>query len=109
MREVYGDHSMSFDQLRWYSDAVMENNPHSCINLDFNQQTGRFVRYFISFRACIDGFNHCRSLLFLDETFLKGRFKGLFLVVFAIVDSENSYNWEGSCVNCWKLWMILGH
>ncbi|KAL7222666.1 hypothetical protein ACSBR1_024375 [Camellia fascicularis] len=52
-----------------------------------------------------DGFNHCRPLLFLDETFLKGRFKGnllaattkddnqgLFPVTFAIVDSENSAN-----------------
>ncbi|CAL5440549.1 unnamed protein product [Camellia sinensis] len=105
--EVFGDHAMSFDQLRWYSDAVMENNPHSYINLDFDQQTERFVRYFIAFRACIDGFNGCRPLLFLDGTFLKGRFKGtllaatakdgnqgLFPVAFAIVDSENSSNWE---------------
>ncbi|CAL5395991.1 unnamed protein product [Camellia sinensis] len=105
--EVFGDHAMSFDQLRWYSNAVMENNPHSYVNLDFDQQTGRFVRYFIAFRACIDGFNGCRPLLFLDGTFLKGRFKGtllaatakdgnqgLFPVAFAIVDSENSSNWE---------------
>ncbi|XP_028052512.1 uncharacterized protein LOC114256998 [Camellia sinensis] len=105
--EVYGDHAMSFDQLRWYSDSVMEKNPNSYINLEFHQQTGRFVRYFISFHACIDGFNHCRPLLFLDGTFLKGRFKGnllaatakdgnkgLFPVAFAIVDSENQQNWE---------------
>ncbi|XP_028052557.1 uncharacterized protein LOC114257041 [Camellia sinensis] len=105
--QVYGDHAMSFDQLRWYSDSVMEKNPNSYINLEFHQQTGRFVRYFISFRACIDGFNHCRPLLFLDGTFLKGRFKGnllaatakdgnkgLFPVAFAIVDSENKQNWE---------------
>ncbi|KAL7207646.1 hypothetical protein ACSBR1_029569 [Camellia fascicularis] len=94
---------MSFDQLKWYNNAVMENNPHSYMNLDFDQQTGRFVRYFISFHACIDGFNHCRSLLFLNGTFLKGKFKGnllaatakdgnegLFPVAFAIVDSENA-------------------
>ncbi|XP_028070650.1 uncharacterized protein LOC114273084 [Camellia sinensis] len=105
--EVYGDHAMSFKQLRWYSDSVMEKNPNSYINLEFHQQTGRFVQYFISFRACIDGFNHCRPLLFLDDTFLKGRFKGnllattakdgnkgLFPVAFAIVDSKNQQNWE---------------
>ncbi|XP_028064024.1 uncharacterized protein LOC114267217 [Camellia sinensis] len=98
MGEMYGDHAMSFDQLRWYSDYVMEKNPNSYINLDFEQNTGRFVRYFISFRAYIDGFKHCRPLLFLDGTFLKGRFKGnmlaatakdgnqgLFPVVFAVV------------------------
>ncbi|KAL7224733.1 hypothetical protein ACSBR1_026086 [Camellia fascicularis] len=35
--EVYVDHAVSFDQLRWYSDAAMENNPNSYINLDFEQ------------------------------------------------------------------------
>ncbi|KAL7239441.1 hypothetical protein ACSBR2_005360 [Camellia fascicularis] len=33
--EVYGNHAMSFEQLKWYSDAVMENNSNSYINLDF--------------------------------------------------------------------------
>ncbi|KAL7246255.1 hypothetical protein ACSBR2_001389 [Camellia fascicularis] len=105
--EVFGDHDMSLDQLRWYSDVVMENNPRSYINLDFDQQIGRLVRYFIDFRACIDGFNSCHPLLFFDSTFLKGRFKGtllvaiakdgnqgLFPIAFAIVDSEKSSNWE---------------
>ncbi|XP_028079644.1 uncharacterized protein LOC114281398 [Camellia sinensis] len=81
--EVYGDHATSFDQLRWYSNAVMQKNPNSYINFEFDQKIGRFVRYFISFRACIDGFNHCRPLLFLDGTFLKGRFKGNLLAVTA--------------------------
>ncbi|KAL7200980.1 hypothetical protein ACSBR1_032817 [Camellia fascicularis] len=107
MGEVYGDHAMSFDQLRWYSESVMEKNPNSYFNLEFDQKSGRFIRYFILFRACIDGFNHCRPLLFLDRTFLKGRFKGNFLVAtvkdsnqglfpvaFTIIDSENLANWE---------------
>ncbi|KAL7254635.1 hypothetical protein ACSBR1_008897 [Camellia fascicularis] len=84
----------------------MEYNSRSYINLDFDEHnTRRFNRLFISFKACIDGFNHCRSLLFLDGTFLKGRFKGnllaatakdgnqgLFPIAFAIVDSENAAN-----------------
>ncbi|KAL7219947.1 hypothetical protein ACSBR2_012913 [Camellia fascicularis] len=98
---------MSFDQLRWYSNAVMEYNPGSYINLDFDEHnTRRFNRLFISFKASIYGFKHCRPLLFLDGTFLKGRFKrhllaaiakdrnqGLFPVAFAIVDSKNAQNW----------------
>ncbi|XP_028126579.1 uncharacterized protein LOC114323234 [Camellia sinensis] len=102
----YGDNSISFDQLCWYSNAVMEYNPGSYINLDFDEHnTRRFNRLFISFKACIDGFNHYRPLLFLDGTFLKGRFKGnllavtakdgnqgLFPVAFAIVDSKNAAN-----------------
>ncbi|GMP38716.1 hypothetical protein CsSME_00009864 [Camellia sinensis var. sinensis] len=74
--EVYGDYHVSFDQLMWYADAVMQYNPGSYVNLDFEQSTSRFKRFFISFKSCIDGFNHIRPLLFLDDTFLKGRFKG---------------------------------
>ena len=54
----------------------MQYNPGSYGNLDFKQSTGRFKRFFISFKSCIDGFNHIRPLLFLDGIFLKGRFKG---------------------------------
>ncbi|KAL7247787.1 hypothetical protein ACSBR2_002657 [Camellia fascicularis] len=82
---------MSFDQLRWYSDVVTQNDPHSYINLDFDQQIGRFVRYFISFRASIDGFNNCHPLLFLDGTFLKGRFKGTLLVATAKDGNQGFY------------------
>ncbi|XP_028111774.1 uncharacterized protein LOC114310061 [Camellia sinensis] len=81
--EMFGAHSISFDQLRWYSNAVMENNPSSYINIDYDDQNHRFVRYFISFKACIDGFNHCRPLQFLDGTFLKGKFKGNLLAATA--------------------------
>ncbi|KAL7179974.1 hypothetical protein ACSBR1_043225 [Camellia fascicularis] len=74
--ELFGDHSASFDQLMWYSNAVMEYNPGSYVNLEFDATNKRwFNRLFISFKACIDGFNYCHLLLFLDGTFLKGRFK----------------------------------
>ncbi|XP_028081574.1 uncharacterized protein LOC114282984 [Camellia sinensis] len=33
--ELYSDHSMSFDQLRWYSDAIMEYNPESLFPVAF--------------------------------------------------------------------------
>ncbi|GMP57126.1 hypothetical protein CsSME_00021343 [Camellia sinensis var. sinensis] len=74
--EVYGDYHVSFDQLRWYADAIMHYNPGSYVNLDFEQSTGRFEWFFISFKACIDRFNHICPILFLDGIFLKGRFKG---------------------------------
>ncbi|KAF5933600.1 hypothetical protein HYC85_029771 [Camellia sinensis] len=61
----------------------MENNTHSYINLDFDQQTGRFVKYFIYFHACIDGFKYCHLLLFPDGTFFKRSFKGNWLVATA--------------------------
>ncbi|XP_028094816.1 uncharacterized protein LOC114294850 [Camellia sinensis] len=33
---IHGDHSLSFDQLRWYSNAVMRYNPGSYVNIDYN-------------------------------------------------------------------------
>ncbi|XP_028060481.1 uncharacterized protein LOC114264072 [Camellia sinensis] len=81
-------------------------NPGSYVNLDFKQSIGRFKRFFISFKSCIDEFNHICPLLFLDDIFLKGRFKGnllaatgkdgnkgLFPLAFAIVDSKTTANW----------------
>ncbi|XP_028106385.1 uncharacterized protein LOC114305490 [Camellia sinensis] len=101
--KVYGDYHVSFDQLRWYADAVMQYNPRSSVNLDFEQSTGRFKRFFISFKSYIDRFNHIRPLLFVDGTFLlagnllavtgKDGNKSLFLLAFAIVDSKTTANW----------------
>ncbi|KAL7253425.1 hypothetical protein ACSBR1_007874 [Camellia fascicularis] len=81
--EMFGAHFILFDQLRSYSNAVMDNNPGNYINIDHDEQNHRFERFFISCKACIDGFNHCRPLLFLDGTFLKGKFKGNLLATSA--------------------------
>ncbi|XP_028085904.1 uncharacterized protein LOC114286874 [Camellia sinensis] len=91
---IHGDHSLSFDQLRWYSDAVMRYNPGSYVNIDYDVSNQRFYRFLVSFTVCIFGYNSCRPLLFLDGPFLKGKYKGLFPVTFAIVDSETTTNWS---------------
>ncbi|KAL7201712.1 hypothetical protein ACSBR1_033414 [Camellia fascicularis] len=84
----------------------MQYNLGSHVDIDYDEHNYWFHCSFISFKACIDGFRHCRPLLFLDGTFLKGRFKGfllattakdgnqgLFPLVYTIVDSENTTNW----------------
>ncbi|XP_028106141.1 uncharacterized protein LOC114305256 [Camellia sinensis] len=104
---MHGDYLTSFDQLRWYGDAVQHYNPGSHINIDYDLKTSQFKRFFIAFVACINGFKYCHPLLFLAGTFLKGRYKGqllaatskdgnqgLFPVAFAIVDSESESNWS---------------
>ncbi|KAL7254975.1 hypothetical protein ACSBR1_009185 [Camellia fascicularis] len=75
---VYGDHAMSFDQLIWYSDAVMEKNPNSYINLEFDQKSARFGRFKGNLLAAT----------------AKDGNQGLFFIAFVIVDSENTANWE---------------
>ncbi|KAL7212720.1 hypothetical protein ACSBR2_015407 [Camellia fascicularis] len=37
--DLFGAHSSSFDQLRWYSDVVMEHNPGSYINMKYDDHT----------------------------------------------------------------------
>ena len=81
--EVFGDYASAFDQLRWYFEAAKENNLGSCIDLDIDYESKQFQRFFVSFEACIYGFNYCHPLIFLDGTFLKGMFKGTLLVATA--------------------------
>ncbi|XP_028095426.1 uncharacterized protein LOC114295403 [Camellia sinensis] len=39
---MHGDYLTSFDQLRWYGDAVQHYNPGSHINIDYNLKTRLF-------------------------------------------------------------------
>ena len=78
-RCIYGDHSQSFDKLGWYVEETLRVNPGSHLVLDVDQTSRRFRRCFISFAACIKGFNYIRPLIFLDGTFLKGRHRGAIL------------------------------
>ncbi|XP_028110540.1 uncharacterized protein LOC114309038 [Camellia sinensis] len=101
---MHSDYLTSFDQLRWYGDATKHYNPESHINIDCDVKTSQFKRFYVAFATCINGFKYCCPLLFLDVTFLKGRYKrqllaatakdGSFLVAFAIVDSERESNWS---------------
>ncbi|XP_028069597.1 uncharacterized protein LOC114272126 [Camellia sinensis] len=52
---IHGAHSLSFDQLRWYSDAVMRYNSGSYVNIDYDA----------------------------NEIFLKGKYKGQLLATMA--------------------------
>ncbi|XP_028076038.1 uncharacterized protein LOC114278223 [Camellia sinensis] len=66
-----------------------------------------FKRFFVAFNASIQGFRHCRPLLFIDGTFLNGKYKGTLLIAttkdgdqgffplaMAIVDTETTDSWE---------------
>ena len=70
-QQIYGDQSASFDRLRWYREALLSSNPGSIFEIDYDDDSGRFKKLFVSFHACIEGFKFCRPLLFLDGTFLK--------------------------------------
>ncbi|XP_028088132.1 uncharacterized protein LOC114288738 [Camellia sinensis] len=91
---ILGDHLLSFDQLWWYSDAVMRYNSGSYVNIDYDSSSQQFCCFFVSFTACISRFNSCRPFLFLDGTFLKGKYKGQLLAATAKDgNNETIANW----------------
>ncbi|CAH9096263.1 unnamed protein product [Cuscuta europaea] len=66
----------------------------------------QFQRVFWAFKLSIHDFKHCRPILTIDGTHLYGKYKGtllvamgsdannqLFLMAFAVVDSENGESW----------------
>ncbi|KAL7185894.1 hypothetical protein ACSBR2_027782 [Camellia fascicularis] len=73
---LFGDFATSFDQLRWYLETGMRTNPGSVFELDMDESSGCFRRLYVAFHGCLYGFQFCCSLLFVDGTFLKGRYKG---------------------------------
>ncbi|XP_012839253.1 PREDICTED: uncharacterized protein LOC105959659 [Erythranthe guttata] len=83
-----------------------KTNPGSIFHLDVEVEKQIFRRCFFAFAVCLDGFKFCRPVVMLDDTFLKGRYKGvllsevgkdvnegLFPIAFAIVSEETDSNW----------------
>ncbi|XP_028125998.1 uncharacterized protein LOC114322782 [Camellia sinensis] len=77
---LFSDFTTSFDQLRWYLETGMRTNPGSVFELDVDESNGCFRRLFVAFHGYLYGFQFCRPLLFVNGTFLKGRYKGHLLV-----------------------------
>ncbi|XP_026385145.1 uncharacterized protein LOC113280776 [Papaver somniferum] len=74
---------------------------------DLVVEGGEFKSLFLAFDACISGFEYCRPVLFLDATFLTGKFRGLlmaatgknanngiFPLAYGIVSPETVENWH---------------
>lgn len=108
--KVYGDWKNSFDGLYSWKAEVEKRSPGSVIIIEHHlvREKHHFKRMFVAFKASVDGFHKgCRPYLSIDSTFLTGRFRSqlatacavdghnwLFPVVFAIMECEDSDNWE---------------
>ncbi|XP_026451983.1 uncharacterized protein LOC113352371 [Papaver somniferum] len=102
-----GDDVKSYSHLVWYTNVIRETNSGSVIDFEYDPSKKQFQRIFISFDACIKGYRFCRAIVYLDATFLTGRFRGclmeatgingdkrFFPLAMALVDTENNNNWE---------------
>ena len=70
-------------------ERSMVCNPGSHMVFDKDVVSNRFKRAFVSYYASTEGFNYCRPMIFLDATFLTGRFRGQLLCATA-KDGNNS-------------------
>ena len=76
---LYGNDDDSFNKLTWYKEAVLETNPGSYFELEVDPSTNRFKRLFLAYGECVDGFEFCLPVLYLDGTFGKSVYKGQIL------------------------------
>ena len=79
IKEVHGDDYASYQQLASYTNSIKESNPGSYVVLEVDEAIRKFQRVFISYEACIYGFNFCRALIALDGCHLKAKFKSCML------------------------------
>jgi hypothetical protein len=110
LEKVFGKWHESFDTLDRWKAEVQKRCPSSVVIIEYHtmEEKNYFSRIFVALKASEDGFfGGCRPYLAIDSTFLTGMFKGqlviacavdahnwLFLVVYAIMECENSDNWK---------------
>ncbi|XP_020242978.1 uncharacterized protein LOC109821202 [Asparagus officinalis] len=110
MTKIFGDWDKSYATLAQYLDAIKRSNPGSeykLITKEIDPGVHQFTSVFWVFGPSIEGFKFCRPILSIDGTHLYGKYKGVLLVAtgvdadgglfplaFAVVEVENSENWE---------------
>ncbi|XP_026416014.1 uncharacterized protein LOC113311389 [Papaver somniferum] len=105
--EIFGNDVKSYSDLVWWVNSLKETNPGSYVDFQFNDATQTFERLFIAIGACIEGYRLCRPMIFVDATFLTGRFRGTLMaatclngnqgfypLAFALVPEEDVDNWD---------------
>ncbi|XP_026378542.1 uncharacterized protein LOC113272979 [Papaver somniferum] len=114
--EQYGDDEKSYSDFTWYVKAIEETNPDSYVRFEVEDGTNRFQRIFVCYGACKHRYRYLRPMIYLDDIFLTGRYRGTLMAAtcidgnnefypfdFAIVSSENKDNWFLFLKNLQKL------
>ncbi|XP_024164490.2 uncharacterized protein LOC112171561 [Rosa chinensis] len=67
--EIYGSNADTFSKLSLYKEAVLQSNPDSSFVLEVEPSTNRFQRLFVAYGGCVEGFQFCLPVLYVDGTF----------------------------------------
>ncbi|KAL0548764.1 hypothetical protein IC582_013234 [Cucumis melo] len=85
---VLGSPEESYNLLRRYGEALKFTNPGTIFHMELEDD--RFFKYlFMVIGPCVRGFLNCiRSVIIMDETFLKNKYRGQ-LIVTVCLDGNN--------------------
>ncbi|KAH0761470.1 hypothetical protein KY290_017543 [Solanum tuberosum] len=103
---VRGTTENGYSCLRVFSYMFETVNVGSSYCLMVNENSHRFMYYFLAFGACIKGFAHMKKVIAVDGTHLHGKYEGMLLsavvqdtenhvypIDFCVVDKENDASW----------------
>ncbi|XP_047268211.1 uncharacterized protein LOC124898620 [Capsicum annuum] len=89
-----------------YRELHCSLNLGSINSLMVDKESGRFIYYFMVFRASIRGYALMRKVIAVDDTHLSGKYKGMLLsavtqdmqnhiypLVYCVVDEDNDASW----------------
>ena len=87
---VYGAPVDSFQKLPSYNYMLERENPGTMIRIQIDEEN-RSEYFFMALGPCITGFTSCRPSVAIDETHLKGKYKGVLYVSAAIDGNEQNF------------------
>ncbi|KAH0773406.1 hypothetical protein KY290_010543 [Solanum tuberosum] len=103
---VRGTTENGYSCLPTFSYMFETLNVGSSYCLIVNEDSHRFMYFFLAFGACIKGFAHMRKVIEVDGTHLHGKYEGVllsvvaqdtenhvYLIAFCVVDKENDASW----------------
>ncbi|KAI0498808.1 hypothetical protein KFK09_019703 [Dendrobium nobile] len=111
--QIFGSIDDNYKWVPTLRSELISRNPGSHITYLLENQNQAFKRFFVSFKACIDGFlAGCRYLVGIDACHLKSKYlgvllsancldgnNGLYTIAFAIAESESRNSWEWFLIN----------
>ncbi|KAL5545585.1 hypothetical protein UlMin_005272 [Ulmus minor] len=102
---IKGSPEQSFHILPSYFHMLKKLNPRTITDIEVDGES-KFKYLFLAFEVAIRGFYYIRKVVGIDDTFLKGQYRGVlfvataqddnmkcYLLAWGIVDSENEDAW----------------